>query len=53
MRGSRPWAITVAGRRGALPEPSSIRSTPYPVPRPSAVPNLLYQKLKGGRRRRR
>ena len=26
--------------------------TPYPAPRPSAEPSLLYQKLKGGRRRR-
>jgi hypothetical protein len=26
--------------------------TPYPPPRPSAEPSLLYQKLKGGRRRR-
>ena len=27
--------------------------TPYPAPRPSAEPSLLYQKLKGGKRRRR
>ena len=26
--------------------------TPYPPPRPSAEPSLLYAKLKGGRRRR-
>jgi hypothetical protein len=26
--------------------------TPYPVPKPSAEPSLLYQKLRGGRRRR-
>ena len=26
--------------------------TPYPTPRPSAELSLLYQKLKGGRRRR-
>ena len=25
--------------------------TPYPAPRPSAEPSLLYRKLKGGRRR--
>ena len=27
--------------------------TPYPVPKPSAEPSLLYQKLRGGGRRRR
>ena len=27
--------------------------TPYPAPRPSAEPSLLYQKLRGGGRRRR
>jgi hypothetical protein len=27
--------------------------TPYPPPRPSAEPSLLYQKLRGGGRRRR
>jgi hypothetical protein len=26
--------------------------TPYPVPKPSAEPSLLYQRLRGGRRRR-
>jgi len=26
--------------------------TPYPVPKPSAEPSLIYQKLRGGRRRR-
>jgi hypothetical protein len=26
--------------------------TPYPAPKPSAEPSLLYQKLRGGRRRR-
>jgi hypothetical protein len=33
------------------PEPASA-VTPYPAPRPSAEPSLLYQKLRGGRRRR-
>jgi len=33
------------------PEPAPA-VTPYPPPRPSAEPSLLYQKLKGGRRRR-
>jgi hypothetical protein len=27
--------------------------TPYPPPRPSAEPSLLYRKLRGGGRRRR
>ena len=31
------------------PEPAPA-VTPYPPPRPSAEPSLLYQKLKGGRR---
>jgi hypothetical protein len=33
------------------PEPAPA-VTPYPPPRPSAEPSLLYQKLRGGRRRR-
>jgi len=35
-------------------EPTSTERAvaPYPPPRPSAEPSLLYQKLRGGRRRR-
>jgi hypothetical protein len=36
-------------------EPASAEKpavTPYPAPKPSAEPSLLYQKLRGGRRRR-
>ena len=35
-------------------EPGSVERAvaPYPAPRPSAEPSLLYQKLRGGRRRR-
>ena len=34
-------------------EPGSTERTvtPYPAPRPSERPSLLYQKLRGGRRR--
>jgi hypothetical protein len=28
------------------------RYAPYPAPKPSAEPSLLYHKLKGGKRRR-
>jgi hypothetical protein len=34
------------------PEPERPTATPFPPPLPSAVPSLLYRKLKGGRRRR-
>jgi hypothetical protein len=34
------------------PEPDSLGISPYPAPRPSGEPSLLYRKLKGGRRRR-
>ena len=30
----------------------SEAATTYPAPKPSAEPSLLYQKLRGGRRRR-
>ena len=36
-------------------EPASaekVAVTPYPAPRPSAEPSLLYRKLRGGGRRR-
>ena len=34
------------------PQPDEPAVTPYPAPRPSGEPSLLYQKLRGGRRRR-
>ena len=37
----------------ALLDPSAVPSvTPYPAPRPSGEPSLLYRKLRGGPRRR-
>jgi hypothetical protein len=35
-------------------DPASAESavTPYPAPKPSGTPSLVYQRLKGGRRRR-
>jgi hypothetical protein len=34
------------------PATENAAASPFPPPRPSAVPSLPYQKLRGGRRRR-
>jgi hypothetical protein len=42
------WKAMLAKLEPPLPKPE-----PYPAPKPSAEPSLLYQKLRGGDRRRR
>jgi hypothetical protein len=52
-----PLSPRVARLKGIVAklEPACIERTvtPYPPPRPSAEPSLLYQKLRDGQRRRR
>jgi hypothetical protein len=35
-----------------LDPPATSRPVPYPAPKPSGEPSLLYRKLRGGSRRR-
>jgi hypothetical protein len=47
----RPRIKKLRGLLAKLDPASTERAvTPYPPPRPSAEPSLLYQKLRGGRR---
>src|SRR5205814_10606812 len=48
-----PRVRRLKGALAKLDPPSAERTvTPFPPPKPSGTPSLVYQRLKGGRRRR-